>query len=210
MWRPFSLFAGIYICKCLQLFGGTGCYCNNFRLNSMRDIYALCRAQISGTNGKSCFRPRAQNKDKGRTEGKLSSLLLGGKWPPTASITVCRIVQQTSLYSRAGSLIHVHIYCIYLCIYSSNSSALNTILPIHTKIPRAAVDLVPHSAKTKFCLGFCIYPLRSGPKNCESWPQDQTDQGSNRFGIKQIRDLTDQGSSRLVIKQIRDQKQKRT
>ena len=147
----------------------------------------------------------AQNKDKGRTEGKLSSLLLGGKWPPTASITVCRIVQQKSLYSRAGSLIHVHIYCIYLCLYSSNSSALNTILPIHTKIPRAAVDLVPHSAKTKFCLGFCIYPLRSGPKNCESWPQDQTDQGSNRFGIKQIRDLTDQGSNRLRIKQIRYQ-----
>ena len=57
---------------------------------------------------------RAKNKDKVRRQDKLSSLLFGGIWPPTASFTV-----RLFMYSRrvdTGGLGLYYIYCIYLYI----------------------------------------------------------------------------------------------
>ena len=55
---------------------------------------------------------------------------------------------------QAGRVSNTHIR-----VYISGSDLVCTqYYPIHTKIPSAACDLVPQSAKTKFRLGFCIYP----------------------------------------------------
>ena len=98
---------------------------------------------------------RAKNKDKVRRQDKLSSLLFGGIWPPTASFTV-----RLFMYSRrvdTGGLGLYYIYCIYLCIlqlvqlrfvHNTTHSHLNTC---------AAGDFVPQNATTIFCLGFCMF-----------------------------------------------------
>ena len=80
-------------------------------LRYIRYIDSKSRVELSwGALGVS----RAQNKDKVRRQDKLSSLLFGGIWPPTASFTV-----RLFMYSRrvdTGGLGLYYIYCIYLCI----------------------------------------------------------------------------------------------